>query len=89
MCDLRLGPFAAGDGKVFATVELEGFAGPERQMHKGAAPRRVLLALPRRPPLPREGCDPVVGAGVANRHEVGMQMRQEPALLARLRGVGL
>jgi hypothetical protein len=41
----------------------------------------LLLALPIHSPLPGKGGDPAVGAGEAERHKVGMELLQRPALL--------
>ena len=87
--NLQLGAFAADHGPVLAPVELEGFAGGERQRNKGAAaggPGGLMLHLP---PVPGKGGDPVVGTRVAKRHQVGVDLPQVAALLAPLAGLGL
>ena len=46
MRDLELRALASNDSKIRAPVKLERFARAEGQRHKGAAPHRLLLALP-------------------------------------------
>ena len=60
MRDLQLGPLAAQDRPVLAPVELEGFAGLERQRHERAAPGALLFPYPLGLPGPAEGCHPAV-----------------------------
>ena len=82
MCDLQLGAVAADHGMVLAPIELEGLAGPESQGNKDAAPCRVLFALAFGRPLAGKRGHPVVGTGEPESDEIGMQVRQRPALLA-------
>lgn len=60
-----------------------------RQRHKRSAPRRLLLLLPICPPNPSKGGDPAVGPGVAERHQIIMQLLRRSPLLARLPRLGL
>ena len=52
---LQLGALAADDRPIFRPVELERFAGLERQRHEGAAPARLHLTLALFLPGPRKG----------------------------------
>ena len=61
---------------------LERLARAKGQRDEGAATRRLLLALPIHPPFPGKGGNPAVGTGEAERHKVGMELLQRPALLA-------
>ena len=81
---LQLGAFIADDGPVFRPVELESFPRFERQRHEGPAPSRVHLPLPIGFPFPGKGRHPVVGAAIAQAHQVGMQLQDGPLLLAGL-----
>ena len=85
--DLQLGPLAADDRPVLPPVELERLAGLKRQRHEGAAPAGLLLPLPLRLPLAREGRHAIVGAVVAEGDQIGVQLLDRPLLLARLAGL--
>ena len=76
MRHLKLGALVGQMPVVFAPVELEGLSRAESQWHEGAAARGLLLALPVCPPLPRKRRNPVVGAGEAERDEIGMHLLQ-------------
>jgi hypothetical protein len=83
--DLQLGALARNDRPVFRPVELERFAGQERQRHKRAAPAGLLFSMPDRLPLASEGRDTIVGAVVAEGDQVGVQLLDRALLFARLR----
>ena len=89
MRHLQLGAIAAQHREVFAPVKLERLARLKDQRHKGSAPRRLLLLLPICPPHPRKSGNPTVGPGVAQLHQVIMQLLRCPPLLARLPRLGL
>ena len=89
MRHLQFGALAAQHRKIFAPVILECLARLKDQRHKGSSPRRLLFALPIRPPYAGKGSNPAVGPGVAQRHQVIMQLLRGPPLLARLPGLGL
>ena len=89
MRHLQLRAFATQDRKVLAPVELEGIAGVKMQRNKSPAPRRLLLALPIRPPPTRKGRDTGIRAGEAKRHQIGVQLLHCAPLFARLPGLGL
>jgi hypothetical protein len=80
---LQFGALAAENRPVFRPVELEGFAGFERQRHEGAAPARLHLALTIRFPGTRKGGNPAVRALIAEAHQVGVQLLDRALLLAR------
>ena len=89
MRDLQLGALAADHGIVLTPVELESFTRAEGQRNKSAASRCLLFSLPLCAPFTGEGSNPVVGAGKPQCDQIGMELRQGAALLARLRGLGL
>lgn len=89
MRDLQLGALAADHGIVLTPVELESFTRAEGQRNKSAASRCLLFSLPLCTPFTGEGSNPVVGAGKPQCDQIGMELRQGAALLARLRGLGL
>ena len=89
MCHLKLDALLTQKSVVFALVELEGLSRSERQGNKGAAARRLLLALAICPRLPRKGRYPAIGAGEAKLDEIGMHLLQRPPLLTRLAGIRL
>ena len=73
----------AGEAAAHARMVVqEGLARTERQRNKGPAPRSLLLTLAFFPPSTCKGRHPAIGAGEAERHEIGMQLLQRPALLA-------
>ena len=82
--DLQLGPLAGDDRPVLRPVELERLAGRERQGHEDAAAGGLLLPLPGGLPVAREGRHAIVGAVVAQRHQIGVQLLDRALLLARL-----
>jgi hypothetical protein len=71
MGNLELYALAADNRKIIAPVELERLPGAEGQRNKGAAPRRVFLALSICFPLSRKGRHTVVGACKAKGDEIG------------------
>jgi len=87
--DLQLGAFAVDDGPVLAPVELEGFAGAERERDEGAAPGGLLGLVAACDPRPCERSHAVVGAFEAEHDEVGVHLLQRSALLARLARLAL
>ena len=87
--NLQLGALAAEHGPVLAPVELEGLAGLEDQRHEGAAASGLLGFLALERPVSREGGHAVVGAVVAELHELGVHLLQGAPLLAVLAGLGL
>ena len=89
MRHLQLGALAAQHRKILAPVKLERLASLKDQRHKGSVPRRLLLLLSIRPPYAGKGSNPAVGPGVAQLHQVIMQLLRGPPLLARLPGLGL
>ena len=74
MRHLQLRPLATQNRKILAPVELECLTRAERQWNEGAAARRLLIALPIRPPMTGKGCHPTIGAGEAELHEISMQL---------------
>ena len=88
MRHLKLCALAAHNGIVLAPVELECLARAERQRNEGPAARGLLLALSL-PATPRKSRHPAIGAGEAERHQIGVQLLQRSPLLARLPGLGL
>ena len=79
---------AADHRPVLAPVELERFARGEHQRHEGAAARaRLLIASPL--PRPRERGHAVVGAAVAERHEIVEQLPPVAPLLTPARRLPL
>jgi hypothetical protein len=89
MRDLQLRALTAKHRVVFAPVELEGLPGPERQGDEDTAPGGLLLALAFYTPFSGEGRDPVVGARVAKRHQIAMQLLHRSPLLAGFRSLRL
>lgn len=67
--------FCALIGPIFRPIELEGFAGVERQGHTCPAARRLQFSLPVITPFPSKCRHPVVGALVAEAHQVSMVVR--------------
>ena len=65
MGDLKLDPFAADTGPVFAPVELERLTRLEDQRHKSAAPSRLLSTVPIITPSPSKSRNAFIGAIVA------------------------
>ena len=84
MGDLQFGPLAADDRPIFRPVELEGLARQKRQRHEHAAAARLLFLLPGGLPVAGEGRHAIVGAVVAQRAQVGVQLQNRPLLLAGL-----
>ena len=74
---------------VLAPVELERLARPKRQGHEGAAACRLLLALLTEAPRTGKRRNAIVGPRVAEGDEIGMELLQGSALLARLGRLGL
>lgn len=90
MRDMQLRPLAIDDGIVFTPIELECLAWSERQRHKYAATRRLLLTLPVSPPITREGGNTTIGAGKAKNYQIGMKLlRFKPNRIEAGQGVGL
>lgn len=84
MGNLEFGFYPGNDRPVFAPVELEGFAGGKSQGNEGAPsgrPGSLVLCLS---PMPGEGSHPIIGAFVAQRSEVGIDLPQISPLLAIL-----
>ena len=81
MGNLKLGALAAEERKIIAPVKLKRLPRAESQGNESTAARRLLLSLPIRPPVTREGRDPAVGPGDAQRHQVAMQLLQRSPLL--------
>ena len=84
MGDLQLGPLAGNDRPILRPVELERLAGRERQRHEHAAAARLLLQLPSRLPFASESRHAIVGAVIAERRQISVQLLDRPLLLARL-----
>jgi hypothetical protein len=82
--DLELRVLPGDRRPVLAPVELERLPGLEEQRYEGATSCGLLFALTVRPPLPREGRDPAVGAGVAQGDQIRVELLQGPPLLAGL-----
>ena len=82
--DLQLGPLAGDDRPIFRPVELERFAGQERQRHEHATAARLLFLLPGGLPVASKGRHAIVGAVVAEGGQIGVQLLGRPLLLARL-----
>lgn len=82
MRHLELCALTAEHRVILPPVKREGISGPEHQRHERAAPGRLLLSLLPGPPNPRECRNPALGAGEAQRHEIGMNLHQVPMLLA-------
>ena len=83
MGDLQLGALSAEDRIILAPVELERLACAKGQGDEGAAPRRLLLPLAIGAPGSGKGGDPIVGPREAESDQIGMELLQRPALLAR------
>lgn len=84
MRNLELRALDGDHGIVLTPIELECFACAERQRNKYAAARRLLLTLPISSPITGEGGNPTIGAGKAERDQIGTKLLQRSALLARL-----
>ena len=82
MGNLQLCPLAAEEGIILAPVELERLARTKSQGNESAAPRRLSLSLPIRPPVTGKGRNPAAGPSEPKRHQIGVQLLQGPALLA-------
>ncbi len=82
--DLQLRSLTAKDGPVLAPIELEGFAGFERQWHERTAAACLLLPQAAGFPVASEGGDAPIRARVAQHDEVFMQLFDRPLLLTRL-----
>ena len=82
MGDLQFGPFARDDRPVFRPVELERLARQKSQRHERAAATGLFLPMPRRLPLAGECGHAIVGAVVAQRDQIGVQLLARPFLLA-------
>ncbi len=80
--DLQFGSLAGDERPVFRPVELERLARQERQRHENAAAAGLLLPLPGGLPVAREGRHAIVGAVVAERGQIGVQLLDRPLLLA-------
>jgi hypothetical protein len=83
--DLQLRPLATDHRPVFRPVELERFAGQERQRNENAATAGLLFSLPSSLPVAGKGRHAIVRAVIAESHQVGVQLLGRPLLLARLR----
>ena len=83
MGHLQLGAHAGDHGPVLAPVELESLARAEGQGHEGAAPRGLLGHQALLVPKPGKSRDPVVGAGIAQRLQIGVHLLDGTPLLAR------
>ena len=70
MCHLQLDAGAANDCEILAPVELKGFAGRERQRHKGATPGGLLQKFALLLPGTGTGGHPVVGSVIAEADQV-------------------
>ena len=79
---LQLGAHASEDSPVLAPVELERLAGAEGQRHKGAAAGGLLGHQALFLPEADKGRDPVVGAGIAQRLQIGVHLLDGTPLLA-------
>ena len=82
--DLQFGALTRDDRPILRPIELKRLAGGESQRHEDAPARGSLFALPSRLPLTSEGRYPIVGAVVAQRRQIGVQLQNRPLLLARL-----
>jgi hypothetical protein len=81
---LKLGLDPGNDRPVFAPVELKGFAWGKGQWDEGAASGRPGGFILRLAPVSGKGSDTVIGAFVAQRGEVGMNLPEIPPLLTVL-----
>ena len=63
---------------------MEGLAGHERKGHENATTRGLLLSLSGVLPIARESRHAIVGAIIAQHHQVGVQLLDRPLLFARL-----
>ena len=81
---LQLDPFTAQHRPVFAPVKLEGLSRGKGQRHKCTAPARLCITLAFSFPGPHKGRYPAVGADVAQRNKVGVDLLRCAALLSRL-----
>jgi len=86
MGDLQLRAFIADDRPVLRPVELEGLTRLERQGDKRAPAGRLQFPLPIITPFPSEYRHAIVGALVAEAHQIGMQLLHRPLLFAVLLG---
>ena len=80
--DLQLGSLAGNDRPVLRPVELERLARQKRQRHESPAAAGLLLSLPGGLPLAGEGGHAVVGAVIAKRDQIDVQLLDRPLLLA-------
>ena len=80
--DLQLGSLAGKDRPVLRPVELERLARQKRQRHESPAAAGLLLSLPSGLPLAGEGGHAVVGAVIAKRGQIDVQLLDRPLLLA-------
>jgi hypothetical protein len=84
MGDLELGALARDYRPVFRPIELERLAGGESQGHEDAPARGSLFTLPSLLPFTGEGRHAIVGALIAQRRQISMQLQDRSLLLARL-----
>ena len=86
--NLKLCALTAENREVLTPVELERLAGAESQRNKGTTACGLLFALTICPPLPCKGRHPIIGAGEAKHHEIGVHLPQRLPLFARPPGIG-
>ena len=86
---LKLGPLAAENSPILAPVELEGLASRKNQRNEGAAAAGLGVALTGSLPGSHESSDAVVGAVIAQDHQIGVHLPRCALLLARLAGFNL
>ena len=79
---LQLGAHTCEHCPVLAPIELERLAGAEGQRHKGAAAGGLLGHQALFLPEADKGRDPVVGAGIAQRLQIGVYLLDGTPLLA-------
>ena len=89
MRHLQLGPLATQHRKILAPVKLKRLARLKDQRHESSTPRRLLFALPIRAPNPCKGRNSPIRPGVAQIHQVIVQLLGCSPLLARLAPLGL
>ena len=82
--NLQLGPLAAEEAIILAPIELERLTRTKGQRNASAAPRRLVLSLPIRPPVTGKDRSPAIRTGEAQSHEIRMQLLHRAPRLARL-----